>query len=74
MFRGYGVSRAVGSANPEVDYMSKILYGAIIGMLVLTVSSCGGASNGVTCQETMPGMQMCDRTAPSPATAVAPQK
>ncbi len=54
--------------------MSKILYGAIIGMLVLTVSSCGGASNGVTCQETMPGMQMCDRTAPSPATAVAPHK
>ena len=47
----------------------------LVGLLALGACS-GHGGGGVTCQETMPGMQMCnnDQITPAPATAQVPQK
>ncbi|HXQ30185.1 MAG TPA: hypothetical protein VN848_13065 [Gemmatimonadales bacterium] len=51
-----------------------LLLGAVAA-LALAACSGHGAGAGIPCVQTMPGMNMCDQTAPVvPATAQAPQK
>lgn len=47
-----------------------LLLGAVAA---LALAACSGHGTGIPCVQTMPGMNMCDQTAPVPATAQAPQ-